>query len=100
MPSPKTKLKTIPVNVYMEPFVKAMLKKLAQEEAVPMSQIIREAIVSRYRHSFANEPHCANSTECRCPAMHSIQPKERLSDEDLIRQHGGSNVSQLDAPAA
>lgn len=100
MPSPKVKLKTIPVNVYMEPYVKDMLLKLAQEEAVPMSQIVREGIVSRYRHSFANEPHCANSTECRCPAMHSIQPKARLSDEELMRQHGGSDASNIDAPAA
>ena len=87
MANPKEKLKDVVLNVQMEEYIKAMLRKLCQDSGKGMSQMVRDMIEARYRARFNNEPTCVDCTACRCPQMHAIQPTEKVPGHELLSQH-------------
>ncbi len=84
MPQHSPKPKETPLNVYMDPQIKKMLLKLASDGNCSMAHVLRDAVSAQYRHRYGNEPHCADCSLCKCPAMHAVRPTERLTDAELV----------------
>jgi len=98
MADPRTKLKTKILNCQMEPYIAEMLTQMNLKTGLTKAQLVREGIISRFRMMYANEPHCADNTSCKCPAMHTVQPATRISDEDLVIQQQEQNKALTVAP--
>ena len=86
-----TNLKTLPLkevvlNIKLEPHLKAMLEKMKADTGSTMAQILRTMIEARYRMQYDNQPHCVDTSLCKCPQMHSVRAHEHISAEELLQK--------------
>ena len=87
MADPTRKEHTEFVNIPMSPTYKAMLKQLKTDTRRSMAQVVRDGIESEYRMAYANEPRCANSAHCKCPALHMVQQTNPKSNEAIMTEN-------------
>lgn len=83
--------KSIPLNIQLSHYDKEMLEAMKKETGKGMGTLIREGIRARYRMRYNNEPACADSTACKCPHMHQVQPVTQLTDAELLAQEAQSD---------
>lgn len=72
--------KSVPFNVMLSPALRQRLSTLAAAREVPVSHMIRTALLAYLDHTEQKAPTCADGTPCLCPNRWSRPERIKMLD--------------------